>query len=71
MGREEMIKKSGILRNPRYPPKSGDSGAKMTVLLTTARERDPAKLYLVILLLVIPALLISPVAAHPPSALNL
>lgn len=30
-----------------------------------------AKLYLVILLLVIPAQLISPVAAHPPSALNL
>jgi hypothetical protein len=43
----------------------------MSVIFKYARKKDPAKLHLVILLLVIPALLITTVAAHPPSALNL
>jgi len=43
----------------------------MIGLLKRVRNMYFAKLCLVILLLVIPALLISPVAAHPPSALNL
>jgi len=41
----------------------------MTVILKTVREKHPV--CLVILLLVIPVLMISPVAAHPPSAINL
>lgn len=43
----------------------------MTVIFKQTREKDLKKLHLVILLLVIPAFLISTVAAHPPSALNL
>lgn len=43
---------------------------KMIVTLKTAREEYQAKLWLVIVILVITAL-ISPVAAHPPSALDL
>jgi len=70
MGRKEIVKKIRDSTEPTSSYKNpGDSGAKMTVLLKAVREKYPV--YLVILLLVIPALLISPVAAHPPSALNL
>jgi hypothetical protein len=43
----------------------------MSVMFNHAGEKNPAKLHLVILLLLISALLISTAAAHPPSALNL
>jgi hypothetical protein len=46
-------------------------GQKMVVLNKPRNTVCPAKLHLVVLLLVIPAVLFSPVAAHPPSAVNL
>jgi hypothetical protein len=44
---------------------------KMVVLKKPGKNMWPIKLHLVILFLAIPAVMICPVAAHPPSAVNL
>ena len=46
-------------------------GVKMVVLNKPEKNTRLMKLHLVILLLIIPAAMICPVAAHPPSAVNL